>query len=1083
VRPLSVDPNRISESVGHRRITVRVRFPRIAFLFACAVSLALPLAAQSTNGTINGRVLDPSNKVIGGADILVINDATGVQYSGKTNEDGIYVVPNLPPGAYRLQVSKVGFKTLIKPDIVLNIQDALSINFTLPVGAVFETVTVEGGASMINTTDASVSTVVDQTFVKNMPLNGRSFQDLILLTPGVVTQTPQPTGASGLGRTGEFSVNGQRPEDNYYTVDGVSSNLGTSALYMTAGASPSGSLPTATALGTTQALVSVDDLQEFRVQSSTYSAQYGRNPGGQFAFETKSGSNRFHGTAYDYLRNGALDAQDWFNDYFGTPELSLRQNDFGGTFGGPVKIPSVYKGTDKTFFFVSYEGLRLRAPQAATANFVPDLCMRGMGVCPSGRNPAASALFPALRAFPLPSPNGVEDATNGIGQFIGSWSSPASLNSTSVRFDHVVNDKLRLFFRFSDTGSSLATRGASAISQTPSMLITTGYTLRTYTLGGSYAFSPRISNEARLNYSSNVTTNNTSIDALGGSTPVDLARLTGLSAGSEPGVGFLYGGYQLSILQERVFGTQRQWNLVDTANLTLGRHQFKFGIDYRKLAPFAIPATPLASFLYFGESAVETNSPLTIAIAYAPAYPLYTNFSVFGQDEWRVSQRLSLSLGLRWEVNPAPGVTQGLKPYTVQGSSASTWTLAPQGTPLWQTTYGNFAPRLGAAYVIRNTPAWETVLRVGGGLFFDTGQQLGSIGFSGPGFSALAFLPVSFPGPVAVPAIVNPPIAPYSTVYGVAPHLQLPYTIQWNSSIEQALGKSQAFTVSYVGSHAGRLLQQNAFEPTNNPVSSFFYFVENGLTSDYDSVQIQFRRRLSRGLTALASYTLSHCLDYGSQNYLAGYQRGNCDFDVRHSFSTAFSYDLPNLVQNGFLNAVLRHWGLDGRFTARTAFPVTLEGKGLVQPNGQIYNEGLSFVPGQPVYLYGASCASVLQGLHDLNPGQGCPGGRAINPNAFMNVGSGYGDAPRNFARGFGAWQMDLAARRDFPINERLKLQFRGEAFNLFNHPNFGSVSPYFGTTTFGQATATLANSLGVLNPLYQMGGSRSMQFALKLVF
>ena len=191
MRPLSVDPNRISESVGHRRITVRVRFPRIAFLFACAVSLALPLAAQSPNGTINGRVLDPSNKVIGGADILVINDATGVKYSGKTNDDGIYVVPNLPPGPYRLQVSKVGFKTLIKPDIVLNIQDALSINFTLPVGAVFETVTVEGGASMINTTDASVSTVMDHTYVKNMPLNGRSFQDLILLTPGIVTQTPQ----------------------------------------------------------------------------------------------------------------------------------------------------------------------------------------------------------------------------------------------------------------------------------------------------------------------------------------------------------------------------------------------------------------------------------------------------------------------------------------------------------------------------------------------------------------------------------------------------------------------------------------------------------------------------------------------------------------------------------------------------------------------------------------------------------------------------------------------------------------------------------------------------------------------------
>src|SRR5208282_2312988 len=231
VSPLSVDPNRISESVGHRRITVRVRFPRIAFLFACAVSLAPPLVAQSPNGTINGLVLDPSNRVIAGADILVINDVTGVKYSGKTNDDGIYVVPNLPPGPYRLQVSKVGFKTLIKPDIVLNIQDALSINFTLPVGAVFETVTVEGGASMISTTDASVSTVIDHTYVENMPLNGRSFQDLILLTPGIVTQSPQNSGNSVLGMTGEFSVNGQRTESNDYTVDGVSANVGAAAGY------------------------------------------------------------------------------------------------------------------------------------------------------------------------------------------------------------------------------------------------------------------------------------------------------------------------------------------------------------------------------------------------------------------------------------------------------------------------------------------------------------------------------------------------------------------------------------------------------------------------------------------------------------------------------------------------------------------------------------------------------------------------------------------------------------------------------------------------------------------------------------
>jgi hypothetical protein len=1071
---------------------VRVRFPRIAFLFACAVSLALPLAAQSTNGTINGRVLDPSNKVIGGADILAINDATGVQYSGKTNEDGIYMVPNLPPGAYRLQVSKVGFKTLIKPDIVLNIQDALSINFTLPVGAVFETVTVEGGASMINTTDASVSTVVDQTYVKNMPLNGRSFQDLILLTPGIVTNSPQSP--SGVGQSGEFSVNGQRTESNYYTVDGVSANVGASAGTSLYGPGASGSLPAATALGTTQALVSVDDLQEFRVQSSTYSAEYGRNPGGQFAFETKSGNNQWHGTGYDYLRNGDLDAPDWFNDYFGLPEPAIRQNDFGGTLGGPVEVPSLYHGKTKSFFFVSYEGLRLIRPQPASASFVPDLCMRGLvASCPTsgpgvGRMPGSSALLPVIDAFPPPSPGGLEDAANGINQFIGSWSNPASLNSTSVRFDHVVNGKLRLFFRFSDTSSSSAAR-LYGVASPPTMNDVSVYSTRTYTAGASSVFSSRLSNESRLNYTSNTSTSNYLIDSFGGSTPINLLQLAGLSDGSEADVFLAYGPYFIQLSQHGETGTQRQWNLIDTLNLSLGRHQLKFGVDYRRLAPFSTLANPDVQYYYGlvnGEKDVETNSAYTFPVAYAPAYPLYTNFSVFAQDEWKISAGLTLSFGLRWEVNPAPGVTRGIKPYTIQGASPDTWTLAPEGTPLWQTTYGNFAPRLGAAYVLHNKPSWETVVRAGGGVFFDTGQQLGSGGFDGPGFQAYGgFLPGTFPGSVTIPFVVNPPILPYlGVVYGFSPHLQLPYTLQWNGSSEQALGKSQAFTVSYVGSHAARLLKTSEFQspPGDNPTAFDFFINQNGLTSDYNSLQLQFRRRLSRGLTALASYAWSHCLDYGSTNIGYGYHRGDCDFDVRHNFSTAFSYDLPNVGHNAFVNALLHHWGLDDRLTARTAFPVPLDGSPLLQPNGQVYYGGLNLT-GEPIYLYGANCAFLLQGLGDLQPGQSCPGGRAINSEAFTPTTSGFGDAPRNFARGFGSWQMDLAARRDFPIHERLRLQFRAEAFNSFNHPNFGMINPNFGQPTFGQATATLANSLGVLSPLYQMGGPRSMQFALKLIF
>jgi len=1042
-------------------------------VFACLARLAICRADEMA--AVTGLVTDPNGRSVPGVTILITNLSTDVASKTVTNNDGIYRVPSLQPGIYRITIAKDGFKSIVKSGVELHIQDVASINFELQIGSVNETVTVEAGASMINTTDGSVSTVVDQTYVKNMPLNGRSFQDLILLTPGVVTQSPQ-NGFNGVGQTGEFSVNGQRTESNYYTVDGVGANLGTTVGYTNiTRAGASGSIAASTALGTTQALVSVDDLQEFRVQSSTYSAENGRNPGGQFAFQTKSGTNQWHGTVYDYLRNNFFDANDWFNNYFQLPEPATRQNDFGGTLGGPVRIPRLYNGKDKTFFFVSYEGLRLSSPQPASVSIVPDAALRAS---------APAALQPVLNAFPVQSPNGIDDTANGVAQFIGTWSNPSSIDSTSVRFDHVVNDKLRLFFRFSDTNSSSASRNFG--SGSPTDIRTDAYTMRTYTAGVSSILTKIFSNDFRLNYSSNGVSSRTAIDAFGGGTPADLKKL---ADSPEVVIGLFYGGS--SVLDEfDLSSAQKQWNFVDAVNVSLGRHQFKFGVDYRRLSPFVRFPALFVEYDYFSTNDVNSNSASGDILASASFYPLYTNFSAFAHDEWRVSQRLSLSMGLRWEVNPAPGVTQGLKPYTIQGTSPNNWALAPQGTPLWKTTWYNFAPRLGIAYILHNEPGRETVVRGGGGVFFDTGQQGGSLGYLGPGFSSEVFPSISFPGAPATQAlpIVNPPVPPYSSagggVYFFASHLQLPYTLQWNASIEQGLGKSQALTISYVGSHAARLLKETEILAPGNPNAGDFLFFNNGLTSEYHALQVQFRRRLSQGLTALGSYTWSHCLDYGSSYFVYGYQRGSCDFDVRHNFSAAFSYDLPNVGHNAFVSAMLHHWGLDNRFTARTAFPVTLNGKTLVDPvTRQRYNSGLNLVPGQPVYLYGANCDSTLQALNDLKPGRGCPGGRAINPSAFTTVNSGLGNAPRNFARGFGAWQMDLAVRREFPIYEGLKLQFRAEAFNIFNHANFGRVNSSLGQKTFGQATATVATSLGVLNPLYQMGGPRSMQFALKLVF
>src|SRR5437867_826413 len=669
------------------------------------LGLAHASLAQTEVASVSGTIVDRQGGLVPGVEVVVVNTDTNEKYATKTNSAGVYNVPSVKPGHYRIVVTKPGFKQIDLRNITLNVQDSVNRNFTLDLGGVSETVIVNAGDSLnINTTDASVSTVVDQTYVKNMPLNGRSFQDLILLTPGILTQTPQSSGNGGIGQTGEFTVNGQRTESNYYTVDGVSANVGTaSGFNMTQASGASGSVPGATALGTTQALVSVDALQEFRVQSSTYSAEYGRNPGGQFALETKSGANQWHGTAYDYLRNGYFDAQAWFSNYFGLPQPAIRQNDFGGTLGGPVRIPALYNGKDKTFFFVSFEGLRLTAPQPASVNFVPDAALRSS---------AAPALQQVLNAWPVQSPNGIDDTANGIAQYIATWSNPSSLNSTSVRFDHVLNDKVRMFFRFSNTTSSSAFRGPAASEQAPTDNQISAYTMRTYTAGVVSVISNRLTNDFRLNYSSNKVIGRSVIDTLGGSTPVNMLQLSGLSAGALADFFLAPGPYFLDLNQIQTSGAQRQWNLVDTVNLSFGRHQVKFGLDYRRLAPFGTPASPLVAYTYSDIPSIQMNSAQNVDVrATAPAYPLYTSFSAFAQEEWRASRRLSLSLGLRWEVNPAPDVTQGLRPYTVQGSSPATWVLAPQGMPLWQTTWYNFAPRLGAAYVLRSAPGWETVVR------------------------------------------------------------------------------------------------------------------------------------------------------------------------------------------------------------------------------------------------------------------------------------------------------------------------------------------------------------------------------------
>jgi hypothetical protein len=1024
-------------------------------LFLC-FSLAI---AQSTNATISGGVTDPSGNFIVNAEVEIANDATGIVYSAATNSLGMYLVPILPPGHYHVQVSKPGFKTLIKADVVLNVQSALALNFTLPVGATSESVTVDSSSAPINTTDASVSTVIDRKFVENMPLNGRSFQDLISMTPGVSTASPQAgSGAGAIGASGDFSVNGQRTESNSYSVDGVSANVGAGNGYGVAGAAVGGSVAASSALGTTQGLVSVDALEEFRVLSSTYSAEFGRTPGGQFNFLTKSGTDQFHGSAFEYLRNNFFDANDWFNDHYGNQPSALRQNDFGVTVGGPVVRHR------RSFFFLSYEGLRLAQPQAASAQLVPDHYLRDQ---------APAAIQEILKAFPLPTPGGIDygSASNpSLAQFLKSYSVPSQIDSASLRLDQAFGDKLALFLRAAYTPSSADTRSLSALSQLM-------FHTQTYTLGATSQWSKKMSNDFRLGFARSDSRVLQTLDNFGGALPIDLASAVGqgASAGAQPSLFLQFAGAGYTELSSGASANGlRQWNAVNTLGWTAGKHAFKFGVDYRHIRSPIQPSALQMYPLFFGATDVLNNSASEISVLdFSRATPVFEQFAAFAQDEWRLKPSLTLSLGLRWELDPPPTGADRQDAYTLSGdlSSPSTLAIAPRGTRLWQTSWLNIAPRLGAAWQARSRPGWETVLRSGGGVFFDSDNQVAGSGFTGVGFGATqnyfgAPLPLS-PQQIDLPIGVNPP---YGTVSAFPAHLQLPYALEWNASLEQALGKAQSLSVSYVGSSGRRQIQEKELSLAQlNPNFTYVLFFDGRLSSSYNAMQAKFQRSLTHGVEALASYTWGHTIDFGS-TYAALYVlRGNADFDVRNSFSAALSWDLPPGGSRRWTRALFDRWGLDGRFLARSAFPVTINGNMQIDSaTGNGYYTGVNRVPDEPVYLHNDSF----------------PGGRALNPAAFAAPsGINLGNAPRNFLRGFGETQLNLAVRREFRRSDRVHFEFRGEAFNLLNHPNFGYVDPYFSDATFGQATGMLNQSLGTLASQYQQGGPRSLQFALKALF
>jgi hypothetical protein len=1052
----------------------------VIVLFVVLPMLASAGYAQSPDSTVGGQISDQQGSVVPGVEVVLTNVNTGVSYAARTNQSGIYSAPHLPPGIYRANVTKDGFKSVVKGDFELHVQDEASINFQLQVGSVSETVTVEEGGLVINTTDAAVGTVIDRNFVENLPMSGRTFQTLVYLTPGVAQNIG--SGSASNHATGQFSVNGQRATSNYWTVDGVSANIGITP-WLTPGNGTAGGLGAFNVVGGTNSLVSVDALQEFRIQTSTYAPEFGRTTGGQISIVTRSGTNLFHGSAFDYFRNTVLDATDWFAKAKNLGKAAEQQNDFGGVFGGPII-------KDKTFFFFSYEGLRLRQPQTILTG-VPDL---------DARRNAIPAVQPFINAFPVPNP-GAADIGPGIAPFNASYSNPADMNAYSIRTDHVLTKNLKLFGRYNYSPSNLVQRGGASTSA--NTVFTVESTTQTATVGATWAKSSQTVNEVHFNYSVSGGQTAGHMDTFGGGTVAPGASLFPNSFTFKNAV------FDLSIdgIREYYQGAnahnrQHQYNVVDTLSVQTGPHTLKFGVDYRRMSPLhsQVQYGLLPNFHTVAdlEAGISTE---TDVLAAASATLLFRNLGLFAQDTWRVNPRLTLTYGLRWDVDFTPTTEDGPSIPAVTGFSRtdlSNLALAKPGTSIYDTRYGSVGPRIGVAYQVSQNANWALVLRSGFGLFYDLAStEVGNHTIDNyPNQAFVSNFGVAFPtsAATAAPIPIIPPDATQGQLVGFNPHLNIPYSLQWSAALEQALGKAQSLTVSYLGSSGRRLLST---ESVNSPNPNYLsaVLVSNAGGSNYNALQVQFQRHLSNHLQALISHTWSHSIDTGSYGeYVNGSftdqnaNRGDSDFDIRHTFSAALTYELPMLANNAFTKAVTDGWSVDNILQVHSAPPVdVLDGKFttlLRQPNSIQVRPDV--VAGKPLYLYGSQYA----------------GGKALNPDAFtdppVDAATGsplrQGNLGRNALRAFGLTELEFALHRDFALRESVRLQFRAEMFNILNHPNFAPYNNKFngGDPFFGQSTQLLGQSLagssgaignGGLNSLYQLGGPRSIQLALKLIF
>jgi hypothetical protein len=1067
-----------------------IRFCTATIFILVCLLLNRPAPAQVSSASISGVVTDATGSVVPGATVTVKDLGTNRTRTAKTNAAGLYLVPNLAEGQYQVSVQMDGFATAINTGIPLTVGAARVQNIELKVGAISEQVEVTSeNLAQVDSSTSQLGSLVDERQMRELPLNGRNFEQLVLLAPGVQPVT-QGASNSNYGRAATYAVAGARPQGQSILLDGTDiqnfNNHGTGASIV------------GTSLG-------VNAISDFQVLTNTYSAEFGGS-GTAINASTRAGNNQFHGEAYEFLRNSVFDAKNFFDN----PKLSIpsfRRNQFGGSLGGPIK-------KDKAFFFLNYEGLRQQlgrtmisvVPNAYThQGLLPVPCGPGTsyqcdqatGLANVGVN---SSTAPLLALYPLPN---VDTLSDGTGHLSAVANHPVTENYVMGRVDQTLGAKDSLFGR-------IVVDRATMIDPFPQAGFGGGVPLwpETNTAKNLYltieekrVVSGTIINLARFSYT------RTNFGAVDPSTtpainvfpgevrPDSIVNVTGLGRIGPGNV-------------EPVMQIQNKFTYADSLYWTRGVHDMRMGFSVqRQQAKAAGAAFGGGIWTFPSLLALLTNKPSNLqgvlpGQANFIRYYQQLNFVGYFQDNWRILPKLTVNLGLRYEPTT-----------NAEGSAAGGVSMTAVINPLTDTTFtavthvaGNnpslraLDPRIGLAY----SPSPKTVIRGGFGIFHDllpTFLYNGGFGQQPPltvGTQLNPVFPNAFQGSgVSVPKPST--AAPIEYL-----NQTTPYLIQYNLNVQRQITSDVVFTIGYVGTRGIHLLVSRDLNPVvaqtladgrlyfptsaNRLNNNFGPLIQLGgaAKSNYNSLQLILNGRLMKSLQTQIYYTFSKQLDNASNSitgqalsgspiqvnpYAIGPDYGLSSYDIRHSFSGNLMYDLPyqnNRWLGGFQFSTVISAHSGSPFSANVGYDVSNQGNQATQLRPDVV--------GDPN----------IAGPVALNPGCSAPTSihsvqRWYNPCAFVVPLAGtLGNLGRNTLIGPGLVNVDMALSRRIQIkavSEAFNIQLRAEAFNIFNHPNFGlpilnvfSQGRTLPTATAGNLTTTVTTS-------------RQLQFSLKFVF